>query len=208
MFDNAKSVPQDIQDFIPHDCVNSPAPGKAFCSVHCDQLRHLNIPTGLREFISFCGASSDTYDKEGKSKVKQKLSMLAKKVRAVEGTSSTEAQGVVSLLRTDGMATREQLQELPGGENCRKDIGEPNRLRRRTRGILPFISGKSAHNFVFTEHCSGGGIIRAWDTLYRSEGATQVGLLKLKFILKLCKNVDPSEWHTYFLSYDQGCRIA
>ena len=79
--------------------------------------------------------------------------MLAKKVRAIEGTSSTEAQGVESLLRTEGMATREKLQELPGGENCRKDIGEPTRLRRRTRGILPFISGKSAHNSMVSIKC-------------------------------------------------------
>ena len=152
MFDNAKSVPQDIQDFVPHDCVNSPAPGKAFCNAHCDQLRHLNIPTGLREFITFCGASTDTFDSEGKSKVKQTLINLAKKVRAIEGTSSTEAQGVETLLRTEGMATREKLKELPGGERCRKDVGEPTRLRRRTRGILPFISGKSAHSAMFSKN--------------------------------------------------------
>ena len=44
--------------------------------------------------------------------------------------------------------------------------------------------------------------------MYRSEGAMQVGFLKLKFLMKVCKNVDPSEWNTYFLCYDQGCRIA
>ena len=62
MFDNARAVPQDIQDYIPHDCVNSPAPGKAFCNAHCEQLKALKIPTGLREFITFCGASASTFD--------------------------------------------------------------------------------------------------------------------------------------------------
>ena len=55
---------------------------------------------------------------------------------------------------------------------------------------------------------SGGGIIRSWDPLYRSEGAFQVGLLELKFLLKLCKDVDPDEWDKFFLCYDQGCRIG
>ena len=142
MFNNVKSVPQDISDFVPHDCINSPAPGKAFCCAHSEQLRVLGIPTGLKDFIHFCGASTELYNKEGKSKVKLTLANLAKKVGSIEGTSSAEAQGVESFLHTRGMATREKLQELPkGGEDCRKDIGEPIRLRRRIRGILPFISG-------------------------------------------------------------------
>lgn len=49
---------------------------------------------------------------------------------------------------------------------------------------------------------SGGGIIRAWDPLYRSEGATQVGFLELKYLLKLLKDIDPSEWETFFMCYD------
>ena len=142
MFDNIKSVPQDISEFVPHDCINSPAPGQAFCTVHCEQVRSLNVPTGLRDFIKFCGASAELYNKEEKSKVRLTLSKIAQKLGSIEGTSSSEAQGVEGFLHTRGMATRENLQELAkGGEQCRKDLGEPVRLRRRIRGILAFISG-------------------------------------------------------------------
>ena len=34
---------------------------------------------------------------------------------------------------------------------------------------------------------TGGGIIRSWDALYRSEGATQVAFLMIKYLMKLLK---------------------
>ena len=143
MFDNIHSVPKEIQDFVPHDCANAPANGKAFCLEHCSQLDEMGVPTGLREFIRYCGASAVNFNKEGKSKVKLELAALAKRVKSVVGTSSAESQGVSNFLRNRDIANKEQLQELPNGdkEDCRKDIGEPLRLRRRSRGLLPFIAG-------------------------------------------------------------------
>ena len=70
MFDNIQSVPEDIQDYVPHDCTNAPANGKAFCLAHCSKLEEMGIPTGLREFIQWCGASTVNFNKEGKSKGK------------------------------------------------------------------------------------------------------------------------------------------
>ena len=103
----------------------------------------MGVPTGLREFIRYCGASTVNFNKEGKSKVKLELAALAKRVKSVVGTSSAESQGVSNFLRNRDIANKEQLQELPNGdkEDCRKDIGEPLRLRRRSRGLLPFIAG-------------------------------------------------------------------
>jgi len=195
MFDNIQSVPEDIQQYVPHDCTNAPATNKAFCSAHCSQLEELNVPTGLREFITFCGASSSNFTKEGKSKVKEKLAILAKQVKSVEGTSSVEAQGVSYFLRNRDIANADQLQELPlpGKEDCRKDVGEPLRLRRRSRGLLPFIAG--------------GGIIRSWDVLFRSEGATQVAFLMIKFLMKFLKDIDPAKWQEYYLCYDNMCHV-
>ena len=143
MFDNVQSVPEDIQQFVPHDCTNAPANGKAFCLAHCSQLEEMGVPTGLREFIRFCGASTVNFNKDGKSKVKLQLAALAKRVKTVVGTSSAESQGVGNFLRNRDIANKEQLQELPleGKEDCRKDVGEPLRLRRRSRGLLPFIAG-------------------------------------------------------------------
>ena len=130
-------------NFVPHDCANAPANGKAFCLEHCSQLDEMGVPTGLREFIRYCGASAVNFNKEGKSKVKLELAALAKRVKSVVGTSSAESQGVSNFLRNRDIANKEQLQELPNGdkEDCRKDIGEPLRLRRRSRGLLPFIAG-------------------------------------------------------------------
>ena len=144
MWDNIQSVPEDIRQFIPHDCTNSPVTNSAFCEAHCAQLEELKVPTGLREFITFCGASSVNFTKEGKSKVKEQLALLAKQVKSVAGSSSAEAQGVTTFLRDRDIANAEQLQELPqppGKEECRKDVGDPLRLRRRSRGLLPFIAG-------------------------------------------------------------------
>jgi len=39
----------------PNICPLSPQKGKAFCQHHCDDASKGGIPTGLREFLQFCG---------------------------------------------------------------------------------------------------------------------------------------------------------
>ena len=144
MWDNGKSIPADIRDFIPHDCVHEPAPGKAFCKQHAELLEARMIPTGLREFIAYAGASSENYNQQGRSKVRETLAKLSE-AASIEGTTSVESQRIEGFL-TNGMATKDMLQEIPesnNAEECRKDTGDPVRLRRRIRGILAFISGKT-----------------------------------------------------------------
>ena len=110
MFDNCHLAPKDIRDYLPHDCTNSPAPGKAFCVDHCDLLVKLKIPTGLREFIAYCKADSNAYSKEEISKVKVKLSEIANtlKKEKVKGTASYDSQGLSMILRNLGNRLRTQ----------------------------------------------------------------------------------------------------
>jgi hypothetical protein len=45
------SVSDDLQDYIPNVCTNSPANGLAFCQQHSEIISRLGYPTGLREFL-------------------------------------------------------------------------------------------------------------------------------------------------------------
>ena len=186
MFDNSSAYPKYIHEYLPQVCTNSPEPGRAFCKTHNHHVEKLNIPTGLREFLSYCGANSHAYNKEEKEKVKRKLLEIAK--GEVEGCSTAEAQGIEMILRNRNISNKTNFEENKSDdhENCRKDIGESAKLRRRTRGILAFISG--------------GGIIKSWDTLYKSEGPTQVALLMLKYLMKILKDVDYVASQGYQLS--------
>ena len=60
---------------------------------------------------------------------------------------------------------------------------------------------------MFHPTFSGGGIIRKWEVLFGSEGATQAGFLQLKFLMKLLADVEPSLWPEYFLVYDNICQV-
>ena len=39
---------------LPPVCTAQPAPRKAFCDEHCKEMEEHNIPTTLKEFISYC----------------------------------------------------------------------------------------------------------------------------------------------------------
>ena len=56
---------------------------------------------------------------------------------------------------------------------------------------------------------SGGGIIRSWSPLYKSEGPTQVALLMTSFLETYLGSVipNPEDWAKFFLSYDNMCHI-
>ena len=51
------SVSDDLQDYIPNVCTNSPANGLAFCQQHSEIISRLGYPTGLREFLKSCASS-------------------------------------------------------------------------------------------------------------------------------------------------------
>ena len=196
MYDNSAAYPKDICDVLPQDCTNPPKHGKAFCNDHCEQVEKLNIPTGLRQFIAYCGADSNSYDKDWKGKVKAKLAEISERNKQ-ESTGSTSIfdQGIGMIIENSNIANKENVTEEIDDtvDKCRKDIGEPTRLRRRNRGILAFVSA--------------GGIIRSWDPLYKSEGPTQVALLMIKYLKKFLKDIDPELWMEVFMSYDNMCHV-
>ena len=132
MFDNCHLAPKDIRDYLPHDCTNSPAPGKAFCVDHCDLLVKLKIPTGLREFIAYCKAYSNAYSKEEKSKVKVKLSEIANtlKKEKVKGTASYDSQGLSMILRNKSIAKKENFQMIENDLiDCQKKHWRTNKTQ-------------------------------------------------------------------------------
>ena len=49
---------------------------------------------------------------------------------------------------------------------------------------------------------SGGGIIKHFAPLYKSEGPAQVAMILLTFLQSDLKDVDPSDWKKKYLSYD------
>ena len=48
---------------LPDVCTASPERNKAICSEHCQLLNRdaPNVPTGLKDFLKFCGASEGLY---------------------------------------------------------------------------------------------------------------------------------------------------
>ena len=53
-------VPKEIAGFegklsYVDTCPNGPLPGKAFCAHHCCLTEQEGKPTGLRDFLHFCG---------------------------------------------------------------------------------------------------------------------------------------------------------
>ena len=141
---------------------------KAFCSFHCKAAEAQGRPSNLSEFISVCGANPEALTKEGKVKMNEVLQTMAKN-STVEETLSDDQQ-IGFLLKNPNLATKENFTATEKtGEDCRKDLGEKTVHKlSKTRGGLFSISG--------------GGVIRSWSTLYKSEGATQVALLMISFL--------------------------
>ena len=167
----------------------------AFCSVHAKVAKNLGKPTKLREFLKSCGTDPDNYTKEGKGKVKAVLKVMADQTN-VDQTKVGEEQGTEYLLRNrqlmnpSNLITEETEEEPP----CRESLGDCHRLQGYNRGVLAA--------------CSGGGHIWSFDTLYKSEGPTQVSLLFLKYLQKKFKDLPPSEWKKQILCYDNMCNVC
>ena len=47
-------VSDDLKEFIPNVCTNTPSYGKAFCEDHCKFVTDLRYQTNLREFLKSC----------------------------------------------------------------------------------------------------------------------------------------------------------
>ena len=197
MWNNRASYPSDILDYVPSVCPDSPKYGHAFCDKHIEASKALNVPTLLNDFIKFCGANPDSLNKDGRTKMSIVLETMSR-MSKVRDDKAVDAQGTGYLLRNRNIATKELLRDDKADRNdCRKDIGEKcSHKLCRSRGVFCAISG--------------GGIIRKWDTLFGSEGQTQVGLLITSFVHTYLGQMipNPEDWRNFFLVYDNMCHIA
>ena len=96
MFDMIHKYPgQNIQEYLPNVCPEEPQYGNAFCSLHSVQVQRLGYPCELRPFLEKCGADPNSYTKEGKAKVKEVLTKLAKDTPVdLSAPSAEDAQGI------------------------------------------------------------------------------------------------------------------
>ena len=137
-------VSDDLQDYVPNTCTNSPAHGLAFCKEHCEIIISLGYPVELRQFLKSCAHDDeidpDNYTKDMQKKVDQKLLEISKKIPASERFKSCmDAQGKSThnhklrlnrfsnnilgtgyLLRNRKLLTKNAVQLTGDGEDCNK----------------------------------------------------------------------------------------
>ena len=190
MWDCSTAYPKEITQYLPQACPSAPLHGKAFCAVHCKAAEQLRRPTDLRGFLKSCKTDPNKQDKEARGKVDAVLKQMSEAVEVSQTTVGVD-QGTEFMMRNDELLTSEKLKTISDKvEECRKDVGDVKKLRRYNRGI--FVA------------CSGGGHVWSFDTLYKSESTTQVGLLKLKYVQKRFPP-DRSSWVGHTLNYDNMC---
>jgi hypothetical protein len=196
MWDTQYSYPTELQDYLPNACSHEPKIGQAFCKEHCEIAAQLGKPTELSAFIQHCGVDPDGFTKEGKAKMGKVLSDMSKHAGKLDSTLD-DSQGTSYLLRNSKIANKENFSSKKKSEgNCHKDIGEKYvHKKARSRGVFMTVTG--------------GGIIRNWAPLYKSEGPTQVGLLLTGFLHTYLGHEIPNheEWNDFFLSYDNMCHV-
>ena len=186
---------QNISEYVPNACPLQPGAGSAFCDHHGKTVISCGYPSELRPFLKACGANPNAYTKEGKEKVLSVLKFIAQEKPDNDQIPTTEdEQGTGYFLRNKKMATKENLAEPLGNiGDCRKDIGEAKRLHRRSRGVECIVSG--------------GGVIRSWTPLYKSEGPTQVALIMLRFLHLYFQGKSIEDFTKFFMSYDNICHV-
>ena len=93
-------VSEDLKNYIPNVCTNSPAYGQAFCKEHCEIISNMGYPTGLRDFLKSCAGEGgeeinpDNYTKTMQEKVDAVLHKICDKIPASSKFKSCiDAQG-------------------------------------------------------------------------------------------------------------------
>ena len=93
------NVSDDLQDYIPNVCTNSPATGSAFCTEHGKLVSALGYPTGLRDFLKSCANKGEidpeNYTRNMQAKVDIVLQQISKQApKASNIMSCSDAQGL------------------------------------------------------------------------------------------------------------------
>ena len=200
MMDVNTELSAEVEGYVPTVCTESPAFGKAFCSVHCEKVEALGYPSNLRQFLKSCATDNtvdpDAYTKDMKKIVDKKIKEISKEidVNTIKIRSSTYVQGTTYLLRKREFKNPTNFAMDGEGADCNKDTGSKARLRRWSRGFLVTVTG--------------GGIIKHFAPLYKAENPVQVAMIFMKFLQSELKDTDKTEWKKKYLSYDNMCNVA
>ena len=91
-------VAEDLSEFIPTVCTNSPEHGLAFCKEHSEIISDLGYPVELRPFLKSCANNDeidpDNFSKDRQKKVDETLKEISKEIPASNKFKScADAQG-------------------------------------------------------------------------------------------------------------------
>ena len=91
-------VAEDLSDFIPNVCTNSPEYGLAFCREHSEIISDLGYPVELRPFLKSCANKDeidpDNFTKDMQKRVDETLKEISMKIPASSKFKScADAQG-------------------------------------------------------------------------------------------------------------------
>jgi K+/H+ antiporter YhaU regulatory subunit KhtT len=116
---------EEIDDFIPTVCNQSPDNGKAFCEGHIKELQEVGFEkTGLREFIRFSGADPDKYSKDSQKKVDEVIKRISKLLKK-KVKSSVDVQNTAKLLQ-ELQPTTADFSLTGGADFCNKCVSLTN----------------------------------------------------------------------------------
>ena len=146
MWINNNKTAQKFEDILPNVCTEEPEPRKAFCKSHCKTVEHFGKPSGLREFINSCGANSDAYTKDGKTKVKSVLVEMSKKYPTSKNENTfADSQGILNLLENKDLMQKQNVEVDDENEECRKDIAQWILTYMVSNRCLRFLGGLGYH---------------------------------------------------------------
>ena len=94
-------VSDDLKEYIPNVCTNSPAYSQAFCKQHCEIVTATGYKTGLRDFLKSCASEGEdidpnNYTKDMQAKVETVLQRICNNIPASSMFKTcVDAQGTV-----------------------------------------------------------------------------------------------------------------
>jgi len=186
---------------LPTVCPETPVDGSAFCDIHCKALREKGFEIlGLRDFLLHCGANPSNYTKDDRKKVRARtieLSLLiGENVKTPSAIANYTSRNLIDKVTRKDPSAFDRAEEIPEEMTCTKDLGNAQQLRGHSRGILAMIKG--------------GGIIRSWCHIYRSESLSQAALFVIAFFLMKFRELQESQWASqkFYLSYDNMRQLA
>ena len=152
-------------------------------------MKKLGIPTKLRDFLKYCGCNVDNYTKDDRKKKDVILKDLARKIE-VKSKTVADLTGTSMILRERSFTQQENFDkdddDDPRG-SCNKD----------TEGLVTMNCYSRGHQVFVT----GGGMIRFWGPLFRSESPTQVTIYIVKYLGLVVVVIESAMWGLIYLLY-------